>query len=201
MQVLITGGVRSGKSRFALYSALSYSPPRIFLATAEPLDQEMRERILRHQRERKDQFVTIEEPIHLAEKILQIDPPHPNPLPQGEGRVRDNPSVIIVDCLTIWLGNLFHHFGKNGFAIQNQVDRLIEVVKNVQGNIMIVTNEIGLGVIPGEAIGRRFVDTLGILNQELARICDEVVFMSCGIPQIIKGTLQNAKLDDRVTAH
>ncbi len=184
-KILITGGVRSGKSRFALNSALSYLPPRIFLATAEPLDQEMRKRILRHQMERAGQFLTIEEPLHLAERILQIN---------------SNPSVIVMDCLTLWLGNLYHRFSERA-AIQNQVDRLIEVVKNVQGNIMIVTNEIGLGVIPSEVIGRRFVDTLGILNQELARICDEVVFMSCGIPQIIKGTLQNAKMDDRVTAH
>ena len=184
-KVLITGGVRSGKSRFAINSALSYPTPRVFLATAEPLDQEMHERILRHRAERKDQFLTIEEPLDLAEKILQMD---------------FNPSVVIIDCITTWLGNLYHHLVENEPAIRNRMNRLTEVVGNNKRTMILVTNEVGLGVISNHALGRRFVDALGTLNQELARICHEVVFMNCGIPQMIKGTLQDAKVDCSIKA-
>jgi len=185
-KVLITGGVRSGKSRFAINAALSYTAPRVFLATAEPLDDEMHARILRHQAERKDQFLTIEEPVELAEKIL---------------RIGFNPSVVVIDCLTLWLGNLFHRFAGNDSAIQNRTARLVEVVGHVQHPMIMITNEIGLGVIPDQPLGRRFVDALGMLNQELARICHEVVLMSCGIPKILKGDVEHAKVADSIPTH
>ena len=179
-KVLITGGVRSGKSRFAIQLALSHPKPRVFLATAEPLDQEMHERIFHHQLERKNQFLTVEEPINLSEKILQME---------------SNPTVVLIDCLTIWLGNLFHHFDKSNSTIQNKINDFVRVVENAERSIIIVTNEVGLGVISNQALGRQFVDILGGLNQTLAQICDEVIIMSCGIPQVLKGSLQNAKVD------
>ena len=81
------------------------------------------------------------------------------------------------------------------------MDRFIQALKSTRQNMIMVTNEVGLGVIPNHVLGRRFVDALGGLNQELARICDEVVVMSCGIPHVIKGTLQNAEVDYRVQTH
>lgn len=195
-KVLITGGIRSGKSLFAISSALLYPQPRVFLATAEPLDQEMRKRILRHQAERKDQFLTVEEPLDLAEKILEMKVSSPSPLEKGDGK-----GVIVIDCLTVWLGNLYQYLEDSESAIQTRTNRLVEVVKNAEWNMIIITNEVGLGVISDQPLGRHFVDALGMLNQELARICNEVVVMSCGIPKIIKGTLQNGKMDCSIATH
>jgi len=95
-KILITGAIRSGKSRFALNSALSYSPPRIFLATAEALDEEMKTRILCHQKERGTDFVTVEAPVNLIEALQS---------PESK-----KSSIILVDCITLWLNNLFHYF-------------------------------------------------------------------------------------------
>ena len=178
-KILITGGVRSGKSRYAVDLALNYQAPRIFIATAEAFDAGMKDRIAKHQDERKGNFLTIEEPVRLAEKIQGIE-------------VR--PAVMIVDCLTVWVNNLLYHFAENEKGIHGEIQSLIQATEQSPFPILFVTNEVGLGLVPDNALGRRYIDELGNLNQSLARLCDEVVFMVSGIPTPIKGAV-HARVD------
>jgi len=178
-KILITGGVRSGKSSHAVNLALSYSAPRIFLATAEAFDQGMQERIAKHQEERNGNFLMIEEPVCLAAKIQSLEV---------------QPSVMVVDCLTVWINNLLYHFKENKNEIQKEIQDLIQAVEQNPFPIIFVTNEVGLGLIPDNALSRRYIDELGNLNQGLARLCDEVIFMVSGIPTQIKGGI-HARMD------
>lgn len=178
-KILITGGVRSGKSRYAVDLALSYPAPRIFLATAEAFDHGMQERIAKHQEERKGNFLTVEEPVHLAAKIQGLE-------------VR--PAVIVVDCLTVWINNLLYHFAENEKEIRKEIQDLIQAIEQSPFPIIFVTNEVGLGLIPDNALSRRYIDELGNLNQSLASRCEEVIFMVSGIPMPVKGGI-HARVD------
>jgi len=173
---LITGGSRSGKSALAREKALSY-PRRIYLATAEVTDPEMARRIARHQKERGPEFRTVEEPLHLARSIRRNAP---------------EADVILVDCLTFWLNNLFHHFRDEAVSerrrIESEISDFLKVLDEKPTHLVLVTNEINMGVIPGDPISRRFVDEQGWLNQEVARRADEVIFMVAGLPQALKGS-------------
>lgn len=172
--ILITGGSRSGKSRFALEKASSFSR-KVFLATALAIDSEMEKRIARHQKERDLNFRTVEEPIHLAQAIRA-----------------NAPSVdgILVDCLTFWLNNLFYHSGMPeadfSESFNQEIDDFLKVIEQKPTTLILVTNEINMGVIPADPLTRRFVEKQGWLNQEVARRADEVVLMVSGIPQILK---------------
>lgn len=171
MIVLITGGSRSGKSALAREKALAY-PRRIFLATAEVTDPEMARRIEAHRRERGSDFVIVEEPLRLAEAVrtntLEAD-------------------VFLVDCLTFWLNNLFHHFGAEESRIQKEMDGFLSLLEERPANLILVTNEINMGVVPADPASRRFVDRQGRLNQAVARGADEVILMVAGLPQVLKG--------------
>ncbi len=169
---LITGGIRSGKSNYALELARERcAGKKCFIATAEALDEEMKLRIKRHQEERGPDFHTIEEPLDLAGVVA---------------RAQENYPLILIDCLTLWVNNLlFHHKGPGP---------LLKTLEARQSDIIIVTNEIGLGVIPENPLARKFIDELGFLNRSLAQQCDEVYFMVAGIPQLIKGVVLG-KLD------
>lgn len=185
---LITGGVRSGKSAYALTLAKEYPSPRLFVATAEAFDEEMKVRIVRHQRERATDFVTVETPLDLI-AVFQGSDSHKS-------------SIILVDCITLWLSNLFHYCSKNHEEIQKRCRDLIIFLCESNQNLILVTNEIGLGLMPESSLARRFLDELGFLNQALARLCDEVIVMNCGISQFIKkGTLEHAKVDCSITTH
>lgn len=177
---LITGGVRSGKSSFALALARERAAgmSKCFLATAEPLDEEMKARILRHRDERGSDFVTVEEPLQLSQTIL---------------RVQDQFSLVLVDCLTLWMSNLLLHSPKEPSVMEREVKSFLEVLGSRKTDFLIVTNETGWGVIPDNAFARRFVDELGGLNRKLVEISDEVILMISGIPSMIKGGI-NAKL-------
>ncbi len=168
--LLVTGGSRSGKSTYALNRALEAETPRAFIATAEAFDEEMKDRIRRHQDERGDTFFSIEEPIDLAGAIKKI--------PTGT-------NVALIDCLTVWLGNLMY---KNGVQKEpyNEVYELIEVIKNPPCDIVIVTNELGSGIIPLDAMTRTYRDHAGWLNQDVAKVADEVVLVACGLPLKLK---------------
>ncbi len=156
--ILITGGIRSGKSRFALELALKMGEKRAFVATALPIDEEMKSRIEKHRRERGDLFETFEEPIEVP-RVLQ--------------KLRDY-DVVVVDCLTVWLGNLFYY--------SLDVDTYIrDLLESVSGNEIFVTNEVGMGVIPADAFSRRYVEKLGELNSRLANFADEVYLMVSGL--------------------
>lgn len=166
---LITGGGRSGKSSFALSLVQDYNK-KAFIATAEPFDDEMRHRISRHQEERGEEFATIEEPIDPADALLRIPP---------------GTTAVVMDCITVWLGNLMHHLGETTLRF-SQVERFLSAIKSPPCDLVIVTNEVGLGLIPADPMSRKYRDISGRVNQEIARIAHEVYMVVCGIPVKIK---------------
>jgi len=183
-KILVTGGVRSGKSYFALELARGYPSPRIFLATAEAFDDGMRARIRAHQQERGPDFITLEAPQNLAEKIADL---------------KTEPGIILVDCMTLWVNNLIYDGAGDYSGMQEKVNAWIGFVQNFPGDMIFVTNEIGLGVMPENELSRQFIDELGALNRKLAEIADEVILMVAGIPQWMKGVRQNADLASKST--
>jgi adenosylcobinamide kinase/adenosylcobinamide-phosphate guanylyltransferase len=166
---LITGGARSGKSRYALELADAYAR-RVFIATAEPCDEEMRTRIQKHRTARGAGFDTIEEPCDLAGALRT--------LPTGTG-------VAVIDCLTVWLGNLMYRHGEYQTDYP-EVGEFLAAVESPACNLLIVTNEVGFGIVPDNALSRCFRDLAGTVNQEVARRSDRVVMMVCGYPMVVK---------------
>lgn len=169
--VLITGGARSGKSAAALRLAEPYAR-RVFVATAEALDDEMRQRIARHKTERGAGWETIESPLDLAGAIRSVD-----------GRN----AALVIDCLTVWLGNWMHRDATTD-ETASPCDDLIEALRRSPvGRIILVTNEVGMGIVPEYPLSRHFRDVAGRLNQRVAAIVDSVILMVCGQSLIIKG--------------
>lgn len=180
MITLITGGVRSGKSRYAVELAMRRAEKRVFIATAEALDDEMKLRIANHQRERGNAFQTVEAPVFLADAVMK-----------AAGRA----PLTVIDCLTVWVGNLLHHFQGKDEAMAAELQSFIQTAASRPADIILVTNEVGFGIMPENPLARRFSDLLGQLNQEMARHSDEVILMVSGIPQVIKGQIYHAGLD------
>jgi adenosylcobinamide kinase/adenosylcobinamide-phosphate guanylyltransferase len=167
---LITGGARSGKSRHALELA-SGADRRVFVATAEAFDDDMERRIQRHREERGGAFETVEEPHDPARVIRSLDPV---------------PDVIVLDCVTVWLGNLMHDMGLNVETIP-EVETLVTVLEQPPCDVIVVTNEVGDGIVPATGLARRFRDMAGTVNRRLAGVADRVLLMVCGIPVDVKG--------------
>lgn len=161
--ILITGGEKSGKSTYALRLALERGPRRAFVATAEAFDDEMRARIKHHKEERGALFETIEEPVEIPSILRRLS----------------SYDVILVDCMTTWLGNLMYYKRDLG-AMKD------ELLTSISGNEIIVTNEVGMGIIPMDASTRSYVEELGRLNAALAQRAEEVVFMIAGLPLTLK---------------
>lgn len=164
--VLVGGGARSGKSRFALGRAQQLGAKRVFLATAEPLDEEMRSRIARHRLEREERagFVTCEEPVAVAEKLSEL------------AAGKDRPTVVLLDCLTLWLSNLLCR-GLSAEDVDGRVEALCGALARVRQagtSVVIVTNEVGLGLVPETPLGRTFRDVAGFAHQRLAERADEI---------------------------
>jgi adenosylcobinamide kinase/adenosylcobinamide-phosphate guanylyltransferase len=189
---LILGGQRSGKSRRAETLArqwLDASPTHkaVLIATAQPWDEEMRQRIARHQADRAERvpgMQTAEEPVALAEALARASAPD---------------TLVVVDCLTLWLTNLVMPAataqGQHDFASDSSmdlsrapIDRFLQALSQAAGPVVLVGNEIGMGVIPMGAQVRAFVDTLGRLNQDVARVCSRVTLMAAGLPLTLKDT-------------
>ena len=163
-KILITGGVKSGKSRFALKIAREIEKEeKIFIATARPIDEEMEDKIEKHKKERGSDFQTVEEPIHLGDTLKKI-----------------NQSTVVIDCLTLWLSNLFFEVRESEKLFE--IESFIQALKEFGGNIIIVTNEVGWGIIPESETSRNYQAELGRLNQEVAEICDVVYVLISGIP-------------------
>ena len=171
---LITGGGRSGKSAYALQLANDYAA-KAFIATAVPFDEELRERIRRHQRDRDLSFVTIEEPFDPA-AVLQK-------LPPGTG-------AAIIDCLSVWIGNLLHRDPEAADFLE--INHFLDRLSSPPCDLFIVTNEVGMGIIPDNALARRYRDLLGTLNRRIAALADRVVLMVSGIPLYIKNSSDTA---------
>ncbi|MDD7438242.1 MAG: bifunctional adenosylcobinamide kinase/adenosylcobinamide-phosphate guanylyltransferase [Bacteroidales bacterium] len=167
MIILITGGARSGKSTEAEQRAIALSNHPIYLATAEARDGEMKDRIRRHQERRGDRWRTIEEPIHL-------------------GRLDCTGEVVLLDCLTLWTTNVFfmmeEDIDKSLAFIKEEFDRLVQH----PATYVVVTNEVGMGGVSDNAMMRKYTDLQGWVNQHIARLADEVIFMVSGIPLKVK---------------
>jgi adenosylcobinamide kinase/adenosylcobinamide-phosphate guanylyltransferase len=171
---LVLGGVRSGKSRFAQTLA-ARSSSVAFVATAQPLDDEMRLKIQRHQAERPKQWRTIEEPLELDWVLTEEAPKH---------------RMLVVDCLTLYAANLLEAERGNPAVIEERLQRFYAALRSVPCSVALVSNEVGSGVVPPYPEGRRYRDLLGEINQGVARIADNVLLMVVGLPLALKGTVE-----------
>lgn len=163
---LVLGGARSGKSAYAEILVEGMGPG-LYLATAEAGDAEMAERIRRHRERRGARWTTVEEPLDLAGAL---------------GRNTAPRRPILVDCLTLWLSNIM----AAGFDVSAETEALTQGLYRLPGPVVLVSNEVGLGIVPGTELGRLFRDHAGRLNQTIARISDRVVFVAAGLPLILK---------------
>jgi len=170
---LILGGARSGKSALALQRALASGRNVTFIATATAGDAEMATRIERHKADRPAHWALIEEPIALAEVLLQ----HAN-----------EQACLLVDCLTLWLCNLLAGETIDETQFIAQRDVLLKVLPQLPGHIIFVSNEVGFGITPMGQINRRFVDEAGRLHQQLASVCDQVTLTVAGLPLPLKSS-------------
>ena len=164
---LILGGARSGKSRYAERLVLASGLTPVYVATAEALDAEMAARIAQHRARRDKSWRTIEEPIDLVGVLL---------------RECRSGQAVLVDCLTLWLTNLM----MAQWPVQAESTRLLELLPTRAGDLVLVSNEVGLGVIPTDAMARAFIEHAGWLHQRIAEQADVVVFMSAGLPLHLK---------------
>lgn len=170
---LILGGVRSGKTRLAERLARASGRHVIYIATAQALgDAEMQARIDAHRRHRPASWQTLEAPLHLAAALRDADAPA---------------RCLVVDCLTLWLTNLL--CGDDDDALGREREALLETLPRLRAQVLVVSNETGLGIVPLGALTRRFLDEAGVLHQRLAQQCDRVILTVAGLPQILKGTL------------
>lgn len=157
----ILGGAKSGKSRYAEELVKNYVQPWVYLATGRAWDDEMKNKIKEHQQRRGTGWVTVEEPIEIADYLSQT---HEAP--------------ILIDCLTLWLTNLM----MDERNIQDETQKLIEVLQSYQGNVFIVSNEVGQGIVPADPMARNFRNYAGNLHQKIANIADQFTFIVAGYP-------------------
>lgn len=162
------GGARSGKSRLAEQSALASGLELVYIATAETRDDEMTARISHHQQQRGGHWLTIEENLQLVATLQR--------------ECRHN-RCVLVDCLTLWISNCLEH---NADAWQQVTAELLAVLPTLEGQLIFVSNEVGQGIVPMNALARQFIDESGRLHQALAALSDRVVWVVAGIPQVIK---------------
>ncbi len=159
MRILLLGGIGSGKSALALTLARKASSPRYFIATAEATDPEMAEKIARHQKERGQDFETREVPLDLPEVLREL-----------------SGKTVVVDCLTVWLGNLLHY----GRDPEIETQCLLQAVQAFTGYLVLVSNEAGFSPVAPDPLTRRYVNLLGALNRALAEVCEEVRLVVAG---------------------
>ena len=175
--ILVTGGARSGKSSYALERAESLSIKRLFVATCPKVDEEMSQRVRRHQLERHGRgWVTIESEIDLSSVFLE----------HAIGF-----DVVLIDCLTLWVNNILYNAEGKGtdvddYHIGTLCREWLDAAHHFAGTVICVTNEVGLGIVPDNALARKYRDLVGTCNQTIGRKADEVILVSCGIPLKIK---------------
>ena len=170
MLQIILGGARSGKSRLAEQIAQKSQKTVIYIATAQANDAEMQQRIQHHQQQRPTEWQLIEEQLYLAECLEKNDAAE---------------QIILVDCLTLWMSNLL--MDSNPDLQMDQCRKLLAILPKLKSDIILVSNETGLGVVPMGEITRKFVDESGRLHQQLGQIAEKVVFCVAGFPMILKG--------------
>lgn len=167
---LVLGGAASGKSAYAEDLVLRLTGRPVYIATAQAFDGEMSDKIAVHQARRGAAWTTIEEPLDLAGAIAGADAPG---------------AVLLVDCLTLWLSNLM----ADDRDIEAETARLVDTLGALQGQAVLVANEVGLGIVPDNALARAFRNRHGCLNQAVAAAADRVVFVAAGLPLALKGEL------------
>ena len=170
MKTLILGGVRSGKSRYAEEVARRSGASVTVIVTATAGDEEMAARIAAHRGRRPAEWRVLEAPVELGRAIERVSSPA---------------TVVLVDCLTLWLSNLLAL--DDASALRREREALDEALSRAAGTIMLVSNEVGLGIVPVNELARRYIDQAGVLHQQLAQRCDQVVWMVAGIPTVVKG--------------
>lgn len=180
-RTLVLGGARSGKSAYAEQSLMSTEKEVIYIATGEAKDAEMQARIWHHQQRRPVTWRVVEEPLALAAAVSQWCTP---------GR------VVLVDCLTLWLANLLLAEAGDGLDVgiielsdqfHTQRQKFLDALDQVTGELVLVSNEVGMGIVPYGAISRCFVDEAGRLNQVVAQRCERVILVTAGLPLQLKG--------------
>jgi len=164
---LVLGGARSGKSRHAQRLAEGWAGHHVFIATAQAFDGEMRDRIARHRGDRDSRWQTVEAPLALAEAISAAD---------------GADVVMLVDCLTLWVSNLL----LGDHDIDAATDALVAAIDAASARIVFVSNEVGYGIVPDNALARRFRDVAGILNQRVAAVVERVDLVAAGLPMRLK---------------
>ncbi|MFH2046277.1 MAG: bifunctional adenosylcobinamide kinase/adenosylcobinamide-phosphate guanylyltransferase [Pseudomonadota bacterium] len=169
--IFLTGGCKSGKSRHALDLAENITgDKKIFIATCTPFDEEMKERIRRHKEERSKKWHTIEEPVLLSEAISQWSA---------------KSDIILIDCLTLWINNIMlQHTDID--KVSESIQKLVSSLKNSNCPVILVSNEVGSGIVPDNELSRFFRDAAGLVNQKIASIANWVIWMVAGIPVVIK---------------
>ena len=167
--IFITGPVRSGKSNFAVNLAKKSKKKIIFIATCKPVDTEMKERIKKHKQQRPKEWITIEEEIDLGSVLRNIS----------------KDKLIIIDCITLWVSNLFFH-NFNEKEILKIVNDLISIIKRKGLSVIIVSNEVGWGIVPNNKIARNFRDIMGIIHQKISESSNEIYLLVSGIPIKLK---------------
>jgi len=170
--ILVTGGARSGKSKHAELRAGELGGRRLYVATAEAKDEEMAQRVAEHKKRRGNDWATIEEPMELSAALLAQ---------------RGRTDCALVDCVTIWLSNLLLH--RDADFAGEKVEQLMETLPLLDFHVILVTNEVGWGIVPDNALGRQFRDLAGWANQRLAAAANEVVLTVAGMPMIVKQPL------------
>ena len=168
--VLVLGGARSGKSSWALQYTETVYNNYVFLATARVSDKEMEERIRRHKMDRGPKWAVIEEPLEIPEALMNRCELY---------------QTVLLDCLTVWIGNLMHRYSQDVTAYP-EVTSFLQIAEKPPCELVIVSNELGMGIVPENEMARRFRDLAGQVNQEVARIAYKVVFMISGIPLVAK---------------
>lgn len=169
--LLILGGARSGKSRYGQARIETLRGPLTYIATAQAFDEEMAERIAHHQADRGPRWRTVEAPLDLCAAIRAVD--------EDAG---DDTGAILVDCLTLWVSNLI--LAERDCAAAGE--ELCQTLRQCRVPVGLIANEVGLGIVPDNALARRFRDAAGWLNQRVARAADEVVFVAAGLPVVLK---------------
>jgi adenosylcobinamide kinase / adenosylcobinamide-phosphate guanylyltransferase len=162
---LVLGGARSGKSRFAEELAERSGPLRTYIATAEAFDGEMQSRIDQHKTRRGEGWQTIEAPLALTDELAACGSP-----------------VVLIDCLTLWISNLMFR----DRDVASEIDLLCAALVRVSGHVILVSNEVGMGIVPENALSRRFRDMQGLANQKVAAVADAVHFVAAGLPLTLK---------------
>lgn len=173
MITLVLGGARSGKSRHAEKLAAATQKPVLYIATATASDAEMAARIAHHQQQRPADWTLCECPLDLIARLAEE---------------AQKPHTILVDCLTLWLNNQLFHFPAQDFS--ELFDDLVKKLEAAEADIIFVANEVGLGIIPLGEISRTFVDEAGRLNQRIAQVADNVLFIAAGLPLVLKGSVE-----------